>query len=445
MFIVIFIVLAVLVLVIVGVLFFKARQKRKYERAGILYKNGRFEEALKLFQELLAKNPRKKIYFWNIGLCYEQLGNYEMALVEFNKLALSTSFDSSLKEVDIHNKIALLNLKINNIDKAWKEFQIVASIDPEHAESFYNLGLISVRKSDYQRAMDYFEKACQYREQYPESWLELGKVYLKQNYFEKARKALINVITQRPSLTEAHFNYAIVLEKERSYKQSIEEFQQAAEDNRFRFHSMVHLGNIYISLNNKEMAFDYFEKALAFGTVDNKELIETKYRYANYLIGSGNINKALKLWREIDSVQTGYKDVKNKIDIYGEINKSSILSRFITMNKQDFIETSKSLCKKLKVKIEKADTEKKDFVEFVGTFRVGRDEMTCIVDIARWINKVGEIPIRELLERMNDRGASKSIFVTSSTFTQKALDLSNIRPVELIDKDRLEHMLEEIL
>jgi tetratricopeptide (TPR) repeat protein len=445
MFIVIFIVLAFFAFIIIGVLFFKARQRRKYDKAEVLYKNGRYEVAFKLFQELLAKNPRNKIYHWKLGLCYEQLGNYEMALVEFNKLALSTSFDSFLKEVDIHKKIASLNLKIDNMDKAWKEFHIVVSIDPENAESFYHLGLIAVKRSEQQKAVDYFEKACHYREQFPEAWLELGKVYLKLNYYEKAKSSLINAISQRPSLTEAHFYYALVLENERSYKQSIDEFQYVIDDDRFKFHSLVRLGNIYIALNNKEMACNNFENALRIGSTDVKELVEAKYQYANYLVDCGNINKALKLWKEIDSIQFNYKDVRSKINIYGEINKSTILTRFITMTKKDFIEVSKALCSILHVNIEKANTEKKDFIEFFGTFRVGREETACIVDIARWINQVGEIPVRELLEKMSDRGAAKGIFVTSCNYTQKALDLSNIRPVELIDRERLEHMLEKIL
>lgn len=444
MVVVIFIVILFLVLLFVGFLIVKARQKKRYERASALFKGGRYEEALRIFQELYAKNQKNKVYSWNIGLCHERLENNEMALVEYNKLAMSTSFEPSLSEVEVHYKIALLNFKIGNIDKAWKEFHIVTTLEEQHSQAFYHLGLIALKKDELQRSVEFFEKACTYDRDLAEAFLELGKVSFKMKHYEKARKALLSAMEIKSSVSESHFYFAMVLEKERSYKQGIDEFELALADERFKFQSFVHLGNIYMAMNNRKRAFDCFDKALVFGTSDPKEIVEAKYQYANYLVGSGDINKALKLWQEIDSVQPHYKDVRNKIDIYGEINKSENLARFITMTKQEFLSTARRLCQILKVAVEKVAAEKKDFVEFIGTFRVGRDEHTCIVDIARWINQVGEIPVRELLEKMSERGASKGIFITSSHYTPRALDLSNIRPLDLIDRERLEQLLEDV-
>ena len=441
---IIYIALFSLVILFTGFLFIKARQRKRYERASVLFKEEKYREALLIFQELLAKNPRKRVLIWNIGLCYEHLGNYEMALVEYNKLALSTSFEPSVSEVDVHYKVALLNYKIGNVDKAWKELQIVTGLDSGHSQAYYHLGLIAMKRNELQRAVESFENACRNDSNLAGAFLGLGKARFKLNQFEKAKQALLSAIELEPSVLETHFYYAMVLEKERSYKQSVEEFELALGDERLKFLSLLHLGYLYIEMNEKKKAFDYFENAISIGTSDPKDLMEAKYRYAGYLVVAGNINKALKLWREIDSFQPNYRDVKNKIDIYGEINKSENLTRYITMSKQEFLSTARQLCKVIKVSVEKVTAEKKDFVEFIGTFRVGREEHTCIVDVARWINRVGEIPVRELLEKMSERGASKAVFITSSEYTQKALDLSNIRPLELIDRERLELLLEEI-
>jgi len=441
---VIYIVLFLFVLLFVGFLLIKVRQKKRYDRASALFKGGKYREALHIFLELLARNPRSRVYTWNIGLCYERIENYEMALVEYNKLLMSTSFGPSLSEAEIHHKIALLSFKIGNIDRAWKEFQIVTGLDPEHSEAFYHLGLIAVKRNEMQRAVEFFEKACLHDRDLGGAFLGLGKANFKLNHFEKAKKALERAIEIEPPIAESHFYYAMILEKDRSYKRSIEEFELSIGDEQFKFLSLLHLGNVYMALNDRKQAFNYFEEALSFGTSDSRELVEAKYQYANYLVDAGDINKALKLWGQIDSVQPLYKDVRNKIDIYSEINKSANLTKFITMSKAEFLSAARRLCETLKVTVEKISTEKKDFMEFIGTFRVGRDEHVCIVDIARWINEVGEIPVRELLEKMGDRSASKGFFITSSHYTQRALDLSNIRPLELIDKEGLEQLLEDL-
>jgi tetratricopeptide (TPR) repeat protein len=444
MMVVIIILFFFLAVLFAGGMLIKVRRKKRYERASALFKEEKYQEALRIFQDLFAKNPKNRVYKWNIGLCYERLGNYGMALVEYNNLALSTTFEPSLREADVHYKIALLSFKIGNIDRAWKEFQIVKSLDREHPQAYYHLGLIASKKNELQKAAEFFEKACQYDHDLAEAFLELGKASFKLNQYEKAKKALLSAVAIKPSISESHFYYAMVLEKERSYRQSVEEFKRCCDDEQFKFPSFVHLGNVYMAMNSRKQAFDCFENALAFGTSDPQALVDAKYQYANYIVGSGNINKALKLWREIDAVQPHYRDVRNKIDLYGEINKSVNLTNYITMTKQEFLATARKLCKILNVTIDKVTAEKKDFVEFVGTFRVGRDESACIVDIARWINQVGEIPVRELLEKMSDWGASMGIFITSSHYTQTALDLSNIRPLDLIDRERLERMLEKI-
>jgi tetratricopeptide (TPR) repeat protein len=441
---VILLIFSIIVLFSIGILFIRARRKRRYERATDLFKDTKYSEALQIFQELLAKNPKRRVYIWNIALCYERLGNYEMALVEYNKLAMTTSFDPSISEVDVHYKVALLNYRIDNVDRAKREFQIVATLQEDHAAALYHLGLIAVKKNELQKAMEHFENAGRYDQDLDEAFLELGKVCFKLNHVEKAKKALVRMLEIKPAEAEAHFYFALVLEKERSYKQSIEEFEKVKEKDEFRFLSLFHLGNIYMALGDEKKAFESIEKALAFGTSDTRELVEVKYQYAEYLVRAGDINRAVKLWREIESVQPHYRDVRNKIDVYVEINKSKNLTKFITMTTKEFFNAAEKLCKALWIFIEKTGVEKQDFVEYIGTFRVGRDENICIVDIARWITQVGEIPIRELLEKMSDRGASKGIFITSSHFTQRALDLSNIRPLDLIDRERLEPMLADL-
>ncbi|MBN2324432.1 MAG: tetratricopeptide repeat protein [Spirochaetes bacterium] len=440
----ILLIFSIIVLFSIGIIFIRARRKKRYERAMYLFKEEKYGDALHIFQELLAKNPKKRVYIWNIALCYEHLGNYEMALVEYNKLAMSTSFDTSISEVDVHYKVALLNYRIDNVDRAKREFQIVTTLQEDHASAQYHLGLIAVKKNELKKAMEYFENAGRWDQDLDEAFLELGKVGFKLNRVEKAKKALERALEMKPAGVEAHFYYGLVLEKERSYKQSIEEFEQAKEKDEFRFLSLFHLGNIYMALGEEKKAFESIEQALAFGTSETRDLVEVKYHYAGYLVRTGDINRAVKLWKEIESVQPHYRDVRNKIDIYVEINKSESLTKFITMNTKGFFKTGEKLCRALGVSIEKTGIEKQDFVEYIGTFRVGRDEHVCIVDIARWITQVGELPVRELLEKMSDRGASKGIFITSSHFTQRALDLSNIRPLDLIDRERLEPMLADL-
>jgi len=442
------IVMLIVIPLIIAAFAIRAQTRSKLEKALKLFDDGEYERALSIFNELSKKNPGSRSYNWYRGLCYEKLGNLEMALVEFNNAAFSTTFRPPLNEAEIHKKIARINLNLGNDKKAESEFLLITTLDSadseEKAGAYYYLGIISRNRNELQKGVDYFTHAIQLKPNFPQAYLELGKLNFQLTHLEAARKALMKAVSDDPDLVEAHFYYGIMLEKDRSFKKSIEEFEIAMQDNRFKFSSYFHLGLIHMELFDRELAFDFFEKALEQTTPDQQELLDLKYRYANFLVDAGNINRAIELWNEIQSAQPGYKDTESKLRIYTEVSRSANLSRFITSSKQEFLETGRALCGLLHVNIEDYRFGEENFIEFKGALAAGGVERMCIVHLVRWTNQVGEIPVRELLERMTEENASRGIFITSSQYSEKALGLSNIRPIELIARERLERMLTKV-
>jgi tetratricopeptide (TPR) repeat protein len=440
---VLFIVIAVIGVILVY--FVQSSQSRKrIDRAIELFKTERYREALALFQELYAKDSGNKLYNWYIGQCYEYLNNHELALVEYNKASLSTTFDPPLDEVKIHKRIAMVNLELGNMNKAYQEFQIVTTLDTKNAEAYFYLGTLAKNKGELQKGVEYFEKAYRNRREYPEAYLEHGKLNLMLNHTEKAKRSFLQAITQNPDLNESHFQYAVVLEKDKVYQKSIDEFQLALRDERFKFDSLVHLANIHMALSESEAAFNYFEEALAEGTADSNSLLEAKYEYANHLIQYGDINKALTLWNAIYSQDANFRDVENKIHVYSEISKSENLTRLMTSNTDEFLKIGQQLCALLHIKIDHYKITKNDLIEFSGNQRSGRDDIACVLYFVKWTAQVGELQVRELLEKVVDEGALKGIFVTPTHFSDKALNLAKIRPLELIERERLEGLLTKI-
>jgi tetratricopeptide (TPR) repeat protein len=444
MLVVILVILLGLIFIFIGIFLKTSKSEKKYDQALELFEEEKYKEALELFQELLAKESINKLYNWYIGQCYENLQNYELAIVEYNKVALSTKFPPPLVESEIHEKLAMMNLKIGNINKAFQEFQIVTTLTPSNAEAFYYLGVLTKNNDDLQKSLEYFDKAIYASDSFPEAYLEHGKLHFHLKHIDKAKRSFIKVIEQNPDLPEAHYYYGMILEKDRIYQKSIREFRMALEDIRFRFNSYVHLGSVFWALSQKEESFENFEKALEIGKGKGEDLVEAKYQYADRLVQSGDLNKAIKLWDEINSASPKYKDVENRLQVYGEISKSENLTRFITSLKNDFLTAGSAICKLLKLKVEKYQFKKEDYLEFVGNQRVSGTEMLCVLHLTRWTTLVGEIPLRELLDKMAEEGATKGVFVTSAHFLEKAQDLSKIRPLTLLDREELEKLLARV-
>jgi tetratricopeptide (TPR) repeat protein len=261
-------IIAVLILVplITAAFVIRAQTRNKLEKGLKLLEDGDCERALAIFDELSKKNPAKRSYNWYRGLCHEKLGNFEMALVEFNNAALSTTFRPPLNEVEIHRKLAHIHLNLGNDRKAESEFFFLTTIDSagkdDRAESYYYLGIIARNRDELQKGVEHFTRTVQLKPQLPRAYLELGKLNLQLTQFDAARKALMKAVSNDPDLVEAHYYYGILLERDRSFKKAIEEFEIAMQDERYKFSSFFHLGLIYIELFDRDMAFDFFVKAL---------------------------------------------------------------------------------------------------------------------------------------------------------------------------------------
>ena len=439
-FIIIFIGVSLVLLFIV----LNAYGKKKLERALDYMKNGKYEDAIVILKDLYSKNPGTKLYNWYIAQCYENLGDLEMAIVEYQKVALSTELPPPLSIVKVHEKLGLLNVKLGNLAKAKSEFSTVLSINQTDAMAHYFLGDIYYRENEYQKAIQHLEKAIQYNDSIVDAYLKLGKLNYHLNHNEKAKRYFLQALRRDSSLAEAHFYYALLLEKDRVYDRSIEEFMDALKEDLYNFDCYYHLGNIYRDMGDVSKAMENYEKAIEVGSDDVEKYLEAKYVYADFLVHQGNLERALSLWREIHNVHPSYKDVDHKLKVYEEISKSDNLTKFITSTKDEFLNIGKKILDVLNISVEKYTMLKDDLLEFVGRVWIGKEEISVVTHIAKWTILVGELPIRELLEKMTDEGASRAIFITSSDFTEKAYDLSRIRPLELIPRNGLKKILERV-
>ncbi len=434
--------LIVLFLLVITVLRFF--NKKQFERAIELINKGDYEAAIHALREIQKKSPENRVLNWYLGVCYEKLGKLDLALSEYNKVASGLRFDPPLNEETVHERIAILSFKLGNITRALKEFQIVSQINEKNADSLYYQGLIYKKKGELRKSQEVLEKAIAIRDDFYQAKLELGIVNYELKHFDAARRILSDVIKKQPDNFDAHYYYALSLEETRMYDRAIEEFGIASQAVNFRFQCYVHIANIYLSIGKREEAHQYFDRAIQTGRGEPLAILDVKYRYANSLITTGEIEKALKLWKEIKEVMPGYLDVDQKISIYSEIIRSDALTKFMVTNKMDFLELGKKISRAIGVEVERNTVLKDDFLEFVGGYKIGNDEIPCIVNIVKWTNPVGDIPVRELLERMSEEGVSKGIFVSPSSFTEKAEELSRIRPIDLISRKELEGILKRI-
>lgn len=123
--------------------------EEKLEEANLLLRYREFEEACKIYDELLNENHQ-----------YPELyNNYGLALFYLDKF-----------------------------DEAIEKFQKAIEIDPNFALGYANIGLVYLNKSDYEKAKQFFLQALERDPENPETHYNIAVTYYRLNKKTEALK-----------------------------------------------------------------------------------------------------------------------------------------------------------------------------------------------------------------------------------------------------------------
>ena len=156
-------------------------------QANKLYQENKFEEALKLYQEILFQNAGLTAIHFNAGNCLYHLGKYEESVASFKEaIRIKPDFFESyinlanaygkLKKFDeavplfeealktypespaLLSSAGLLYLNSGMSDKAVESLEKAASLDPQASFHLYSLGIAYTQKGDLTKAIESYEK-----------------------------------------------------------------------------------------------------------------------------------------------------------------------------------------------------------------------------------------------------------------------------------------------
>jgi len=152
----------------------------KAEKARILAKDGRVDEALIMFDEAFTASPKDMI----IGLRYAQF-LYEQEMFEksaeiYNRLILVEPGN-----VNIYFNLGLTYLRLGDIESATFQFETVVALDPEDIQAIMKVGQIYFDGKDYVTAEMYFRQALDIEPENPDILKRLGVTLTQQGRVEE--------------------------------------------------------------------------------------------------------------------------------------------------------------------------------------------------------------------------------------------------------------------
>lgn len=185
--------------------------KTKFAEAATMSNEGKYDEAITKFTEVMTDVPNCVECYLNIGAVYAQKKEYDKA-EEFYRKALEAKPDAP----DAYNGLAT----IYNAQKKFKEAQEMSAEASKraaavpggggNADALYNQGVIAWNANDFQAALEHFTNAVKAKPDHAEAHFMLGKVYLNLGKLAEAAgefQTYTKVAPTGPNAKEAQSNF----------------------------------------------------------------------------------------------------------------------------------------------------------------------------------------------------------------------------------------------
>ena len=248
---------------------------RLFSRAKKLIKKGQFDEAKKIYEDILESSPSSKEA--KIGLLELNQNNENKpnrnqleAIVDLHKTG---QFQKALSVIDdlirtYDNDPFLFNIKgsclceTGDLNASIVSFEKAIALKPDYAEALFNLGVAHQKLNQPEMAIESYEKALSIQHAYPRVHHNLGIIFYIKGQFNSAIKSFEWAVAYSPNYSEAYYSLGLAFQKNRQFEEAKNHFEKAISVNPNYAQVYESLGILCETINLQNEAVGYFEKAL---------------------------------------------------------------------------------------------------------------------------------------------------------------------------------------
>ena len=314
---------------------------RAYLNLGVmLFRSGRLEEAKRMLEQALAMRPKNNpLGHYNLGVVYNDLGNYEKAVAHLEEYLKGNSRDAQA-----NNEMGTVYLRMGSLDKAVSYFKRALETSPGFAPAHAGLADTFLRKemideavSEYKKALSldpdlskarirlaeaYFKKGMAREAQFelkqamslvpePDTYASLGVVYLYQDKLDQAIELLRKAEALNPNDPGIYSNLGVSYRKKGKIDEAILQYRKALEIDPDLLDAHVNLGEAYRVKKMTEEALAEYRKAISLSP-----LRPEPYNHLGVLcLEKKEIDEAIAQFKKAVSLRPGYGEAYSNLAV----------------------------------------------------------------------------------------------------------------------------------
>ena len=176
----------------------------------------KFEEASKLYKEILKIEPNHFETNFYLGTLFIQVGNFKEA-VSILKIAIKIN----PLHVHINNNLGIAFYELGEFDQAIKYYEDALKIDPNYMESVFRLGSLFAQVGDFIKASKMLKQVVDNEPKNPDAHNNLGLTYRELGHFEKSIKCHEKAILIKPNYADYYHNLGLAYKEIGEFKKTI--------------------------------------------------------------------------------------------------------------------------------------------------------------------------------------------------------------------------------
>ncbi|MCI0414606.1 protein kinase [bacterium] len=226
--------------------------------AKALHQEGRYEEAIMIYEDVLKKNPTDPQVHYLLGASKKSLNKTQEALVAFQKaVELNESHQQAWEQIGdlLMNRmdyrgaenaflkstslnpssatswegLAQTYLIQQKTDKAEGAYEKLLALEPENIPATYNLGVIQNLSNKREAAKESFKKVIRLNPNYAEAYNNLGAIYLMEGQLPQSIQENEKALQLKPDLAAAHYSLFLAYELQKNNARAVDHLKRYLE------------------------------------------------------------------------------------------------------------------------------------------------------------------------------------------------------------------------
>lgn len=279
--------------------------------ARILLETGQSDEGIALLEEITKSNPLRYATFELLGELYQQKGDMDKALENYQHSVL---LDAS--EPSNHMRIAQLQMQLKRFDDAVETAKAARARFPNHPQAIYLLAVTLSQAKKYPEAMTAFAEAqLEFEENYdelltPAFYLSYGAAAEQAGLIDKATELLRKSIAMDPNQAAEAYNFLgyMWVERGENLDEAGEFIQKALAQDPENGAFLDSLGWYYFKKGEYEKALKELARASELIKPEDPVIYD---HLADVYHKIGNTAEAVRYWQKALTLKPEEKEAKS--------------------------------------------------------------------------------------------------------------------------------------